>query len=231
VAWVQVEVGNEILLGFSYTDPSAGRSARGAIVRPESFHEDVRRAIEQPDQTVRLEPPAYRAISLDDAAVAQLGLPDSPAWLAYYGEQPGGPWRTDPALSGRFHPDAPDDLQVEFYDVAGHELMWVRTTGIDADVSGYSGRLLNNPTIVPGVAANDIVTYRASSGAIHPIWVSTTARANLRGWEARCASCGFDLLLDAVETIVSRQFPHANVVTFTTRCRMCSGSMLVERRS
>jgi hypothetical protein len=234
VPWVQVELGDDVLLGFAYSDPSAGRSAKGAIVRPESFHEDVRRAIERPDATVRLEPPGYRATPLGEAAIAQLGLPATPSWLSYYGEQPGGPWRTDSALAGQFHPDAPDDLQVEFHGASGGDIMWVRTTGVDVAVSGYIGTLLNSPKNVHGVKVNDVVTYRAALGAIHPIWVSPAVRANLEEWETSCASCGFDLLLGAASDVIARQFSNSHVgemVSFTTRCPMCNGSMLVKRRS
>lgn len=47
------------------------------------------------------------------------------------------PWRTDPALSGRFHPDYPDDLQVIVHDGGPRftekppELIWVTVTAKD----------------------------------------------------------------------------------------------------
>ncbi len=54
MAWAWIRIGDDVMLGFTYDDPTAGPSAKGAFVHPDSFDDDVRRAVERPDHTVRL---------------------------------------------------------------------------------------------------------------------------------------------------------------------------------
>jgi hypothetical protein len=232
MAWVQIHVRDEIMLAFTYQDEQAGPSAKGTIVRPESLAEDARRAAERPDQTVRLERSFFPMTELPPDAIARLGLPAEPEWMSFFGGGTPQPWRSDPALAGRFHPDLPDDLEVSFFLENAVEKMWVRTTGVDDAVGGYKGELLNQPFAeASGLAQGASLTYRVAKGAPDPVWVSPVVRANLEHWTSECGTCGFDLLLEPAEAIAARQFDTGlETVAFTTRCPMCGGGMLVERR-
>jgi hypothetical protein len=139
---------------------------------------------------------------------------------------------SDPALAGRFHPDEPDDILVDFFHGSIGERMWVKTTGVDGELRGYTGKLLNQPHQIPVLQPMTVVSFRVASGAINPIWISPTIRANLAGWAGECKSCGFDLLVEPAREVIARQFGGSGVQIelFTTRCRMCNGSMLLERR-
>lgn len=145
------------------------------------------------------------------------------------------PWRSDPALAGRFHPQAPDDLEALFFFVEARQVekMWVRLDAVDDEIGGYSGNLLSTPYARgAGVAAGSRVAIRCTPGAGDPVWVSDATRANLRAWRSPCEACGFDLLFEPVEVIASRQFPSAPPdwapLAFTTRCPLCGGTMMAE---
>lgn len=233
MTWVQIHVRpTEILVGFTYEDESAGLSAKGAIVQPESLNEDVRRAIERPDVTVRLDPPGYQVTPLAPETIARLGLPAVPPWLKFFGMPPQRPWRSDTALTGRFHPEYPDHLEVAFFFRDGTERMWVRTTDVEPTIGGYVGELLNAPFAdATGLTQGDRVTYRVASGALDPIWVSPAVRANLAEWSSSCSACGFDMLLEPAEDILARQFEGSeSLLAFTTRCPMCGQTMISNRR-
>jgi len=250
LSWVRIQLADQTFLGFAYTDRSAGASAKGAIVREGSLAADVQRAVEQPDRTVRLGP-GFVVQPLTALAIAELGLPAAPPWLALFGgaeaalalgapvaPQINAPWRSDPALGGFFHESYPDDLQVRFYFVAEHQVegMWVRVVAVDDEIRGYAGVLLNTPkSRSEGIAQNASVSLRVAPGAGPPIWVSAEMRANLREWTSVCGSCGFDMVLEPMSELARRQFPNAPAgavpVMFTTRCAMCGQTMTVEHRN
>jgi hypothetical protein len=79
--WVP-KVSGRRLLAFSYVDPSAGPSARGAAVSDPPTEEEIRQAIEAPDRTVR-DPARYGAVSIGREEAARLDLPEYPAWFAF----------------------------------------------------------------------------------------------------------------------------------------------------
>jgi hypothetical protein len=234
MTWVQVQIQNQVMLGFAYEDPHAGPSAKGAIVQPESLEDDVRRAVEQPDHTVRLRPPVFPTTPLPPATVARFGLPAEPPWMEFYRPPSPQPWRSDRALADRFHRNHPDDLEVLFV-FPGHrmEQMWVRTTSVDPEIGGYGGELLNQPfTEDADLVQGAQVAYRLAPGVPEPIWVSPVMRANLGGWSSQCTVCGFDMLIKPAEAIAALQFGELGVqsLSFTTRCPMCEHGMLVKRR-
>jgi hypothetical protein len=234
MTWVQVQIDNQVMLGFAYEDPQAGPSAKGAIVQPESLEDDVRRAVERPDHTVRLGLRNFPSTPLPAATIARLGLPAEPPWMEFFRPRSAQPWLRDPALADRFHRDYPNDLEVLFM-FPGHrmERMWVRTTGVDPEIGGYGGELLNQPfTEDADLAQGAQVAYRLAPGVPEPIWVSPVMRANLGGWSSRCTVCGFDMLTEPAQAIAARQFGEwgGQAVTFTTRCPMCEHAMMVERR-
>ncbi len=231
MVWVQIYVHDTVVLAFTYVDEQAGPSAKGAVVRPESLEDDIRCAVERPNLTVRLDRSFFKMSPLPPETIVRLGLPLEPKWMSFFGGGTPQPWRNDPVLSDRFHPDYPDDLQVTFFFTNGTEAMWVRTTGVDLKIGGYEGTLLNDPSAEgTGLAQGARVAYRVAKGTPDPVWVSPVARANLDGWESECTRCGFDLLFESVEEITARQFNEKHdFFAFTTRCSMCGGTMLVKR--
>ena len=71
------------------------------------------------------------------------------------------PWRNDPRLLGRFHPEYPDDVQVIVHDGGPRitdrrpEGVWVRVMGCDGEV--FRGQVLNQPNQLEKVKEGDMV--------------------------------------------------------------------------
>lgn len=149
-------------------------------------------------------------------------------------------WRSDPALRGRFHPQCPDDLEgLLFFPLARQvERVWIRLESVDAAIGGYAGQLLNTPHAPPAqhgsvaLAAGKPVGLRVTPGSKDPIVIPPDVRANLLAFRGACEACGWDLLLEAAESVWRRQFPDApagaSPVAFTTRCAMCGGTQALE---
>ncbi|MFO0604764.1 MAG: hypothetical protein U0324_16395 [Polyangiales bacterium] len=140
--WIWIELRGERILAYRYVDPTAGPSAKGAVVSASPTPEELDVAVQRPNRTLR-QPDAFGARALDAAEARALGLPDRPPWVGIFeGESPAGtnapPWRSDAALAGRFHPDYPDDLEVIVHDgeprrtQRAPELCWVTVTGVHA---------------------------------------------------------------------------------------------------
>lgn len=233
MAWAWVTDGPQTLLVYAYDDPQVGPCARGGVVARETFGADVRRAVEQPNMTLRLAGGRFAPEPVDAATVGELGLPDRPWWAEGLPEP--GPWRSDPALVGRFLVDCPDDLKVRFYFERTMENMWVTTRSVDAEIGGYAGMLLNDPhTEGTGLIAGSAVSYRAVRGAPLPIWVSTRMRRDFGEWSSVCPKCGFDFLIWAVADLIGPGFaralhgkPHR---ILGTRCAACDAPIVIKRR-
>ncbi len=234
-AWVEMTLAwerPEPFIGFTYVDPDAGLSAKGAAEGDPSL-------VQAPAHTVRLPMPVpFRVLSEEEQQ--RRGLPAQPPWLHFYGPQPDpqAPWRKDPLLSPHLLPGFPDDLPVLFYGQAQGEWhmeeMWVRLRAHDAKERLYEGELLNQPHHLQRVNKGERVRLRVAAGAPRPIYVGDVEARNLRDYDARCEGCGFDMLLEPASDIQARQF--ANVpadeamLAFTTRCLRCGEGMLVSRR-
>src|SRR5262245_59420678 len=119
------------------------------------------------------------------------------------------PWRDDPRLAGRFHPDYPDDLQVLVHDGGPRfpppppELTWVRITGVDdapptpAGVA-YRGTLLNAPHNLTSIRAGDSLLFLCPPTAPHPLLTSARYLKQRPDWRiVPCDRCGLDELFDA----------------------------------
>jgi len=124
--WVWIDrLPDEPILAFVYLDQHAGPSAKGGLASDPNL-------ATMPSRTVRLAGMDVRELS--DHEVRERNLPERPAWLDHYGPQPDAeaPWRTDPLLEGKFHPQFPDDTQALVHDGdprrtrRGPELCWVR---------------------------------------------------------------------------------------------------------
>jgi hypothetical protein len=243
MAWTWIRINGQMMLGFTYHDPAAGPSAKGALVHSDSLKDDVRRAIDRPDNTVRLGHGVYTPEPLAPEMIARFELPAEPEWMRFFlpsSQTPASstsrPWRTDPALVGRFHPSFPDDLQVDFYFAAsvGRERMWVQTDAVDGDIGGYAAVLLNQPHAPRAVIDKGArVSYRIAPGMPNPLWVSPAMQANMRDWSTKCAACGFDMPLEPIDNIVgphvaaAHQRPHE---ILGMRCPSCGNEIEVKRR-
>lgn len=227
--WVELELPEppwserEPFLGFVYLDPKAGLSAKGGRVGDES-------QVERPSLTVRL-PIGVPGRVLDEDERAKRGLPETPSWLAFFGPQPPahGPWRTDPGLRGRFHPQYPDDLQVLVHDGEPRrsgkrtEVCWVR---IVAGVGGvYEGDLLNQPHALATVKQGQRIRFLSGAGGKHPLYVTPEYLAERDSWEIQpCPNCGLHETLDPPTVMAKTRFPESGdavPVMFTAHCALC----------
>lgn len=149
------------------------------------------------------------------------------------------PWRQDPELAGRLHPECPDDLQVVVHDGEPRrtgralEACWVRATGVagtlryaiapaDArppldpaavrwvDRTVYQGTLLNQPHGLQSVRQGETLLFLCVPGIPHPLMV-TLGYLNERGQWAfvPCSGCGADQGLDPPTVMAATRFPDA----------------------
>jgi hypothetical protein len=238
--WLRTPAG-DLFLTFTYEDPASGPSAKGSRVDLEPSWEQLERAIKRPEMTFQVSSPGLVFQPLPPDHVAAFRLPMQPEWTQGVGPSSGPnaggqPWRRDPSLSGKLHPEFPDDLEVRFYFPVERALeqMWVRVTGVDVQISGYTGQLLNQPNTPGELRAGSVVSFRVVRGVPNPVWVTRPARENLLAWTTRCRTCGFDMLFEPVADVARKQFPTAPrgtiPVMFTTRCPLCAQTMTVEQR-
>lgn len=163
--WTELEP----FVGFVFLDPAGGLTARGGRAG------DLAGAAAQPSLTVRL-PIGVPGRVLADAEARDRGLPAAPPWLASAGPQPiaDAPWRADPALRGRFHPQWPDDIQV-LIDAPGGgagEVCWLRVVAVDDAAKGvYAGELQHAPRALAHVKAGDRLRFALTPGARHPRYI------------------------------------------------------------
>jgi hypothetical protein len=241
--WIELELPappwttGEPFLGFVYLDPQAGLSAKGGRAG------DVTQ-VERPGLTVRL-PIGAPGRVLDEDEVAKRALPASPSWLSFYGPQPpaNAPWRTDPGLRGRFHPQFPDDLQVLVHDGEPRrtgkrtEVCWLRVVAGEGGL--YEGELLNQPHQLTTVAAGQRLRFLAAPGGRHPLYVTEEYLRERDGWEIQpCPSCGLHEVLDPPSVMARTRFPDAPgsgdavPVMFTAHCALCGPphAQVVQRR-
>jgi len=234
MAWGRIRLQDQFALVFSYVDPQAGPSAKGAPMRGgEPSRDDAEDAVRRPSLTVRLGP-GLRPVPLAADEVQRLALPVEPEWLSFFKPKQQG-WHVDPFFAGRFHPEYPSDLEVLFFLPASQkvEQMWVQLDRV-ASEGTYEGTLLNTSHFEPTLTQGTRVTVRGAKGAKGPLWVSPSMQANAAGWTSVCQSCGFDALFEPVQALVARTFPDAppgaEMLNFTTRCPMCNETMLVGKR-
>ncbi len=84
--WVTLPEGGWAL-AFTYVDPMAGASARGARVESPPTRESIRRAVERPNLVFR-EPAKFHPIVLSAEEVKRFALPDAPPWLDLFERSP-----------------------------------------------------------------------------------------------------------------------------------------------
>lgn len=248
--WVMIErLPEEPIVAFVYLDQHAGPSAKGGL------ESEARQLAEMPSRTIRLSPQTVLR-ELTEEEVAARKLPAAPGWLAVYGAQPTvtAPWRTDPLLAGKFHPQFPDDIQVLVHDGdprrtrRGPELCWVRmqrvdraptrqvTAAIDKSNTVYIGELLNNPHTLQSVKRGDRIKLLSVAGLTHPLHVTDDYLRERLEWQITpCDKCGASECFDPPSVMAKVRFPDAPpdtvIQAFTSYCAnpRCSGQQQLQR--
>jgi hypothetical protein len=150
----------------------------------------------------------------------------------------GNPWRIDPLLQGRFHPEYPDDLQVVVHDGGPRltknppELMWVSVVGKSG--RAYRGKLLNKPHNLTTVRQGEELLFLAGSKEIDPFRVTPKYLKEREHWHVLpCNKCGMPELFDAPSDLIAVIFPNLKdrkdvaEMKFTSFCPLCRGVQLV----
>lgn len=234
--WVRIHWPDGVVLAYTYVDPFAGFSAGGAIISLPPRPEELDLVRDRPNMRVRLS--GFRSevevLSMEEEALFE--LPCKPRWVRGY-EAESRPWRKDHTLAGVHDPEYPDDFEVLFLfpEYRVKEQMWVRATGIDDEIGGLYGKLLNTPNCPSELRAGAEVSFRSVPNQPRPIYTTAGMRSNLERWECRCTACHFDMHTDPLEKIFAAQFKSTPgifvdqmpIVAFTTRCPMCHKTMLV----
>lgn len=146
-------------------------------------------------------------------------------------------WRDHPRLKGRFHPDAPDDVQVLVHDGgprltdSSPEAVWVTVTGCDAD-DVFTGHVLNQPQQLESVVQGTEIKFIAPSGD-HLLMVTDRYLAERPMWIIQpCNQCGLDELFDAPSDLMRVIVPDipegATMAMFTSFCGVCGGVQVVQ---
>jgi hypothetical protein len=147
------------------------------------------------------------------------------------------PWRDDPQLAGRFHPDYPDDLQIFVHDGGPRvskcrpELVWARVVG--ASNGSYSAKVLNQPLHLKTVKQDDIVQFIVTDSCKYPILVSTKYLEERDRWTIHsCDKCGLSELFDAPSDLIRIIFPNlppnSKMGMFSSFCPLCGGTQVIE---
>ncbi len=146
-------------------------------------------------------------------------------------------WRDHPKLKSRFHPEAPDDLQVLVHDGGPRltdrapEAVWVTVTGFDSN-GVFTGRVLNQPQLLRSVSEGAEIKFVAPSGE-HLLMVTEKYLSERPAWNIKpCDQCGLDELFDAPSDLMHVIFPNipedATMDTFTSFCGVCRGTQIVQ---
>ncbi len=248
--WVMIDrLPEEPIVAFVYLDPHAGPSAKGGL------ESESRQLASMPLRTIRLSPQsALRELTDDELATRK--LPAEPPWLATFGPQPTAtaPWRDDPYLRGKFHPQFPDDLQVLVHDGdprrmrRGPELCWVRvqrldraptrqvTAAVEKSNTVYVGELLSSPHTLQSVNKGDRIKLLSVAGMAHPLHVNDDYLRERLEWQITpCDRCGASESFDPPSVMARVRFPDAPPATviqaFTSFCANlnCGGSQQLAR--
>lgn len=152
------------------------------------------------------------------------------------------PWRSDPRLLGRFHPDYPDDVQVIVHDGGPRitdrrpEGVWVRVIGCEGEV--FRGQVLNQPYQLEKVKQGDIIKFIVPESGPYPILVRDQYLKEREDWTIYpCDKCGLGELFDPPSELMKIVFPSVYgredmvMESFTAFCGVCGGVLVVENKS
>jgi hypothetical protein len=235
-SWVQMDIeGQGSIVGFTYIDAEAGFSLKGQRLSGTTLDQSA-------GIIVRLPMPGSPWRLLGPEEVQKLGLQTPPEWLKHYGPQPPagtiwGWWQDHPRLKERFHPSAPDDLQVFVHDGGPRltdrkpELVWVRVTGGEGNV--FRGRVLNQPQQLVTVSEGSEIQFIAPESGEHPLLVTEKYLRERPDWIIQpCNRCGLSELFDAPSDLIRVVFPQITTFSsmkFTAFCGACGGTLVVSQ--
>lgn len=239
--WVWIDrLPDEPLIAFVYQDPHAGPSAKGGLASDPNL-------VTMPSRTVRLTGMTVRELTDEEVRVRK--LPARPAWVEQYGPQPNpdAPWRHDPLLAGKFHPQFPDDIQALVHDGdprrtrRGPELCWVRiqrveraptrrlaSTEVEPSRHVYIAELLNQPHTLQSVRRGERLKVISVHGLPYPLHVTDDYLREREDWTITpCSKCGMSECFDPPSVMVKVRFPDgppdAQIAAFTSFCSHCGG--------
>ena len=149
------------------------------------------------------------------------------------------PWRNDPDLVGKLHPQHPDDVQVIVHDgeprrtQKSPEACWVRITGTSGVLRSpiaqrgatsaptpasvqwlertiYTGQLLNQPHALTSVREGAAVRFVHAPGIPNPLMITPGYESERPRWAVTpCDRCGADQALDPMSVMARTRFPDA----------------------
>jgi len=161
--------------------------------------------------------------------------------------KPKTPWREDPKLRTRFHPDFPDDIQVLVHDGGLRttdkrpEVVWVRVT--DGCSPWYVGTVLNQPLDLLSVHQGSTIHFVVPQGGEYPLMVTEQYIRERPDWLIEpCQRCGLTELFDAPSKLIEITFPDPVpdppasekcpvMIIFSTFCGFCGGTLVVSSRT
>jgi len=239
------------MIAFVYFDPEQGVSAKGGRAGDPNL-------ATMPSHTVRLAGFEVRELSADEVRVHE--LPARPAWLTHYGPQPDAeaPWRGDPLLAGKFHPQFPDDTQALVHDGdprrtrISAEQCWVRLHRVEPAPTRalfvieqlgsplalpspyvYVGELLNQPHALQSVKRGEPLKLISVHGMPNLLQVTDAYLRERANWAiSPCNKCGATEVFDPPSVMGKFRFPglpEGGVLeSFTSFCTMCGGMQMLK---
>ena len=105
-------------------------------------------------------------------------------WPAHAGEP--APWRTDPRLARRFHPDFKDDIQVvvpnpDSANGKRREVIWVRMLAADSATGRFLAYSLNEPDDLRGLHEGDNLVFTWDAKG-YPVALTSEEGYGQAGW-------------------------------------------------
>ncbi len=154
------------------------------------------------------------------------------------GEPMDAPWRSDPLLAGKFHPECRDDIQVLVHDGNPYliskaaESVWVRVTGRKG--AAYVGVCLNQPHAVTSVGEGDRLLFTVSASGTHPFQIAESYIEDRKGWViSPCGKCGFTEMFQPPSERAEQLGKQSGVpagtqmIMLSTFCPLCGGVQLL----
>lgn len=146
------------------------------------------------------------------------------------------PWREDPRLKGRFHPEAPDDVQVYIHDGNPRfcrripEVAWVRV--LASGRAAFRGQILTAPQGLLSVKQSSTIIFQVCKNTGLPFLVSKRYLEERREWHVKpCTHCGFSGLFEPPSELFEkahRGAPEGMIpMASTAFCPLCGGVQMI----
>ncbi len=146
------------------------------------------------------------------------------------------PWRVNPKLKDKFHPEYPDDIEAivhEGFRVSDSkpEQMWIRVQEFDGSI--FKAILLNQPFQLKNLKQGDKCLFILEPKLGVLVRVTTEYLNDIKMWEITpCDKCSNSTLFDPPSRIMHAAFPGlpegATTEGFTTFCPFCGGVIIVK---